>query len=236
MWGVTRSDRLVPAAGGAWGLSLDGRLRNGDRTVGATVTDGAGNIGTSTQILTVGATPPTLSIDGGAVVATADQTPTVSGTSGVTAGQIVEFTLTRTNTNPPLTNPPLMLSATAFVQADQSWNATPKGMTGGEWTIVADVNDLAGNTATDTQVLTIDTVFAITNSALTNDSTPVITGTVETGSTIAVEMGSGDGVTVTVTQNDTFWSATTTFELANGPHPVTVTATNGDGDRVLAQA
>ncbi|MFT7502380.1 MAG: hypothetical protein ACI91Q_001187 [Gammaproteobacteria bacterium] len=233
--GVTQAHQPVPAAGGAWSLTLDGLLRNGDRTVVATVTDGAGNIGTSTQILTVGATPPTLSIDGGAVVATADQTPTVSGTSGVTAGQIVEFTLTRTNTNPPLTNPPLVLSATAFVQADQSWNATPKGMTGGEWTIVADVNDLAGNTATDTQVLTIDTVFAITNSALTNDSTPVITGTVETGSTIAVEMGSGDGVTVTVTQNDTFWSATTTFELANGPHPVTVTATNGDGDRVLAQ-
>jgi hypothetical protein len=104
--GVTQAHQPVPAAGGAWSLTLDGLLRNGDRTVVATVTDGAGNIGTSTQILTVGATPPTLSIDGGAVVATADQTPTVSGTSGVTAGQIVEFTLTRTNTNPPLTDPP----------------------------------------------------------------------------------------------------------------------------------
>ena len=158
--GVTQAHQPVPAAGGAWSLTLDGLLRNGDRTVVATVTDGAGNIGTSTQTLTVGATPPTLTIDGGAVVATADQTPTVSGTSSVTAGQIVEFTLTRTNTKPPLTNPPLVLSATAFVQADQSWNATPKGMTGGEWTIVADVNDLAGNTATATQVLTIDTVGA----------------------------------------------------------------------------
>ncbi|MFT7394390.1 MAG: hypothetical protein ACI83Y_002067, partial [Candidatus Azotimanducaceae bacterium] len=76
--GVTQAHQPVPAAGGAWSLTLDGLLRNGDRTVVATVIDGAGNIGTSTQILTVGATPPTLSIDGGAVVATADQTPTVS--------------------------------------------------------------------------------------------------------------------------------------------------------------
>jgi hypothetical protein len=233
--GVTQAQQPVPAAGGAWSLTLDGLLRNGDRTVVATVTDGAGNIGTFTQILTVTTPPPTLSIDGGSVVTTSDQTPTISGTTDVAVGQFVDFTLTRTNTNPPLTNPPLLLSATAFVQADQTWNITPNGMTGGEWTIVAAVDDPAGNTATDTQVLTIDTVFAITNSALTNDSTPVITGTVESGSIIAVGIGSGAGVTVTVTQNDTFWSATTTFELANGPHPVTVTATNGAGDRVLAQ-
>jgi hypothetical protein len=233
--GVAQAHQPVPAASGAWSLTLDGLLPNGDRTVVATVTDGAGNIGTFTQILTVAAAEPELSIIGGPVAATSDQTPTISGTTDVAAGQIVDFTLTRTNTNPPHTNPPLVLNATAFVQVDESWNVTPNGMTGGEWTIVATVTDPAGNTATDTQVLTVDTVFAITSSDLTNDSTPVITGTVESGSTVAVEMGSGEGVTVSVTQNDTFWTATTTFELANGTHPVTVTATNGAGDTILAQ-
>ncbi|MFT5433125.1 MAG: hypothetical protein ACI9OJ_003830, partial [Myxococcota bacterium] len=233
--GVAQAHQPVPAASGAWSLTLDGLLPNGDRTVVATVTDGAGNIGTFTQILTVAAAEPELSIIGGPVAATSDQTPTISGTTDVAAGQIVDFTLTRANTNPPHTNPPLVLDATAFVQEDQTWNITPNGMTGGRWTIVATVTDPAGNAATDTQVLTV-TVFAITSSALMNDSTPVITGTVESGSKIAVEMGSGEGVTMTVTQNDTFWSATTTFELANGTHPVTVIATDEAGEEtILAQ-
>ena len=233
--GVTQARQPVPAAGGVWSLTLDGLLRNGPRTVVATVTDGAGNIGTFTQILTVAAAEPQLSINGGAATATSDQTPTISGTTDVAVGQVVDFTLTRTNTNAPLTDPPLILTATALVQTNQTWNITPNGLTGGEWTIVADVNDPAGNTATDAQVLTIDTVFAITSSALTNDSTPVITGTVESGSAIAVEMGSGEGVNVTVTQKDTFWSATTDLELANGTHPVTVTATKDAVATILAQ-
>ncbi|MGK0310684.1 MAG: ATP:corrinoid adenosyltransferase, partial [Ilumatobacter sp.] len=227
--GVTQADQPVPNGVGAWELTLDGLLANGDRTVVASVTDGAGNIGTFTQVLTVAATPPSLFIDGDPVAVTADQTPTVSGTSNVAGGQIVELTLTRTN-------PPLELTRTAVVQANGTWNVTPNGFTGGEWTILAAVNDPAGNTATATQVLTIDTVYAITSSALTNDSTPVITGTVESGSTIAVDI---DGLGFTVTQddapNDTVWSATTTSEFANGPHPVLVTATDGTGVRVLEQ-
>jgi hypothetical protein len=139
--GDIQADQPVPNASGAWSLVLDGPLANGPREVVATVTDGAGNIGSFTQTLTVAATPPTLSINGEDAVATSDQTPTVSGTSNVANGQIVEFTLTRTNTNPPLTEPPLVLTATAFVQENQTWNITPKGMTGGEWTIVATVND-----------------------------------------------------------------------------------------------
>ena len=227
--GVTQADQPVPNGVGVWSLTLDGLLANDDHTVVASVTDGAGNIGTFTQVLTVAATEPTLFIDGDPVVATADQTPTVSGTSTRVAGQIIEFTLTRTN-------PPLVLIRTAIVQANGTWNVTPNGFTGGEWTILAAVNDPAGNTATASQVLTIDTVYAITSSALTKDSTPVITGTVESGSAIAVDI---DGLAFTVTQddapNDTVWSATTTSEFANGSHPVLVTATDGAGDRVLEQ-
>ncbi|MFT5046435.1 MAG: hypothetical protein ACI8UP_003414, partial [Porticoccaceae bacterium] len=227
--GNTQANQPVPNAGGVWSLTLDGLLPNGDHTFVATVTDGAGNIGTFTQVLTIAATLPTLAINGGAVAATADQTPTVSGTSNVGGGQMVELTLTRTN-------PPLELTRTAVVQANETWNVTPNGFTGGKWTILAAVNDPAGNTTTASQVLTIDTIFAITSSPLTNDSTPVITGTVESGSVIAVDI---DGLGFTATQddapNDTVWSATTTWEFANGSHPVLVTATNSDGDRILEQ-
>ena len=233
--GVAQANQPLPDASGAWSLVLNGLLPNGVRTVVATVTDGAGNVGSFTQLLTITTSPAALSIDGGAVAATSDQTPTIFGTTDVAPGQLIDFTLTRKNTNAPHTNPPLVLRSSAFVQSDQTWNTTPNGMTGGEWTVVAAVTSAAGNTATDTQVLTVGKVFAITSSDLTGDSTPVITGTVTSGSTVKVAIGSGDGVTVTTTQNDTFWTATTTFELKDGTHPVTVTATNSAGISVLDQ-
>ena len=54
------------------------------------VTDGAGNIGNASQLLTVDTVLPIVSLDGGATVATNDPTPTISGVSDVTAGTLVQ--------------------------------------------------------------------------------------------------------------------------------------------------
>ena len=226
--GVTQADQPLPAAGGAWSLILDGELNNSDHTVIATVSDGAGNTGTFTQTLTVAAPVPTITIDGGATFTTDDQTPTVSGTTDRPAGQSVELTLTRTN-------PALVLNRTALVQdgaASGTWNITPNGITGGEWTIVAKATDSAGNVTTATQVLNVNVIFAITSSNLTKNSSPVITGTVESGSTIAVIV---DSLTFDVTLEDTIWSATTTSTFGSGTVPVVVTATAGGIDTVIRQ-
>jgi len=224
--GTPQADQPVPAADGGWILTLDGLLINGDHTIVATVVDGAGNIGTFTQILTVDTTPPAVSIDGGTVAATNDQTPTITGTTDVAAEQIVKLTLTRTT-------PALTLTRTTIVQDDQTWNITLNGLTGGEWTIIAEVTDPAGNIGTATQVLTIDVNgpdVAITSSALTNDPTPTITGTVETGATIAVSI---DGLSVTDITQGTTWSATTTAALQTGDHNVSVIATDASGNTAL---
>jgi hypothetical protein len=235
--GVTQADKPVPV-GGKWTLKLDGPLSNGNHTVVATVADAIGNTGSATQALWIAAPLPVLSIDGGAVVNTADQTPTITGTSSAPAGQVVHFTLTRTERNPSDALP-LVLTRTAIVQASNTWNITPNGFTGGTWTIEVQVSDLAGDIADATQRLNIAAVFAITSSALTNDSKPVITGTVEPGSTITkVTLGGSEiapsNISVTA---DGFWSATTTSDLGDGTqHSVFVTARDADGvDRILAQ-
>jgi hypothetical protein len=223
--GVIQADQPVPAANGAWSLTLDGELNNTTHEVIATVSDGAGNTGTFTQFLTVNAPVPTISIDGGTTFTTDDQTPTISGTTDRPAGQSVELTLTRTK-------PALVLNRTALVQTNGTWNITPNGLTGGEWTIVAGVADSAGNVTTATQVLNIEMIFAITSSALTNDTTPVITGTVESGSVISVTV---DTLVFTVTQDDTIWSATTNSTFGQGEFPVVVTATAGSVSTVIEQ-
>ena len=235
--GVTQAHKPVPVDG-TWTLALDGPLSNGAHTVVATVADAIGNTGSFTQTLTVAAPLPVVSIDGGAVVNTADQTPTITGISSAAAGQVVHFTLTRTERNPS-DAPPLVLTRTAIVQDGNTWNITPNGFTGGTWTIVAQASDPAGNIVSATQGLNIAAVFAITSSALSNDSTPVITGTVEPGSTITevtlggTEIAPGDISVAT----DGFWSATTTSDLVDGTqHSVLVTAPDAGGvDRTLAQ-
>ncbi|MGK0477491.1 MAG: type VI secretion system secreted protein VgrG, partial [Ilumatobacter sp.] len=121
--GVTQADKPVPV-GGAWTLELDGPLSNGNHVVVATVADAIGNTGSATQALSIAAPLPVLSIDGGAVVNTADQTPTITGTTSAPAGQVVHFTLTRTERNPS-DAPPLVLTRTAIVQASNTWNITP---------------------------------------------------------------------------------------------------------------
>ncbi len=165
-----------------------------------------------------------MTIDGGPTAITNDLSPTITGTTDVAAGRPVTITMTRTT-------PALTLTRTTVVQADLTWNISPNGFTAGEWTIVARVVDPAGNANTATQVLTVDAtapVVTITSSALTNDPTPTISGTTETGSTVAVSV---DGLAVPgVVVTGTAWAATTAVTLGHGSHNVVVTATDTVGN------
>lgn len=226
--GVDRSPTATPSGTGIWSYQAP-LLINGEHTVVARSVDGAGNVGSYSQILTVDTTPPEVSIDGGATALTNDLTPRISGTTDIAAGQVVTLTLTRPG-------PPVTLTRTALVQLDQTWSISPNGFTAGVWTIVAHVADPAGNTSTDSQTLTIDATApaaAITSSALTNDSTPTITGTTEAGASVAVSI---DGLAVTDIVQGLSWSATTTIGLGHGNHNVSVTATDAAGNStILAQ-
>ena len=218
----------VPNASGNWSVTPSVLLANGDHDIVASVVDGAGNIGTFTQVLTVDTIPPAVTIDGGPTAATNSLSPTIRGTTDVAAGRPVTITLTRTA-------PSLILNRATVVQADLTWNIAPNGLTAGEWTIVARVVDPAGNPNTATQVLTIDVtapIVTITSSVLTNNPTPTISGTTETGSIVAVVI---DGVGVPgVVVTGTTWTAATTVTLGHGTHNLSVTATDAVGNTSAA--
>jgi len=223
--GVDRTPAVTPSSTGVWSFQSP-LLINGDHAIVAFSIDGAGNVGSSSQLLTVDTTPPVVAIDGGPLASTNDVSPSLRGTTDVAANQTVALTLTRTA-------PPLTLTRTALVQADQTWSIAPNGFTIGEWTIVARVADPAGNQSSATQTLTIDATApaaAITSSALTNDPTPTIAGLAEAGATIAVSI---DGLAVTDLTQGTSWSATTTVVLGHGSHNVTATATDAVGNSTV---
>ena len=71
---------------GAWSFA-SAELINGNHTIVASVVDGADNIGSFTQILTVDTVPPAVTIDGGLEAVTNDLTPTISGTTDIAAGK-----------------------------------------------------------------------------------------------------------------------------------------------------
>ncbi len=223
--GVEQTPAVTPSDTGIWSYQAP-LLANGDHTIVASSVDGAGNVGSYSQVLTVDTTPPVVTIGGGDIATTNDLTPTIRGVTDIAAGQVVTLTMTRPG-------PPVTLTRTALVQADQSWNISPNGLTPGVWTIVARVVDPAGNAGTDTQTLTIDATApaaAITSSPLTNDPTPTITGTAEVGATVAVSI---DGLALTDIVQGPAWSATATVSLGHGSHNVSVIATDAAGNATL---
>jgi hypothetical protein len=91
-------------------------------------------------------TAPTLIIAGGATVSTKDNTPTISGTSDA-EGRTVSVTVGSQ-------------TVTAVV-TDGDWSVTLTELSEGSHTVTASVSDAAGNGATATQALTVDTTVAI---------------------------------------------------------------------------
>ena len=78
--------------GGTWNVTPTS-VADGPHVVTVSVTDAAGNLGSTTQALTVDTTPPTVTITGGASVATNDPTPTISGTTDAAAATTVTVTV-----------------------------------------------------------------------------------------------------------------------------------------------
>ena len=68
-------------------------LANGTYSVVASVIDGAGNLGSATQQLTIDTVPPVVTIDGGASMPTNNRTPTIAGSTDAAPGTTVEVTV-----------------------------------------------------------------------------------------------------------------------------------------------
>ncbi|MFY8329165.1 Ig-like domain-containing protein, partial [Pseudoalteromonas sp. ZZD1] len=215
-------------ADGTWSVDVPTDLAEGSFTVGASVTDAAGNTASDTETGGVIDTQaPTFDID--PITATNDTTPTITGSSDE-IGATVMLTVTDAAGNEQ--------NLTATVQADGTWSVgVPTDLAEGSFTVDASVTDAAGNTASDTETGgVIDTTapsVSISAPELTNDNTPLVTGTSDlANSDIIVTFTDSNGShSVTVQTDDNGqWQAEASQALADGNYSVSVSLSDAAGN------
>ncbi|WOR27369.1 Ig-like domain-containing protein [Citrobacter braakii] len=243
--GTTISDE-----NGNWSFTPAPALGEGSHSLTATVTDAAGNISPATPpfVVVVDTLPPaaptiTSVIDdqpGNTALTngqlTNDAQPTLNG-----KGEIGAIITIRDNG---------VAIGTAQVDESGNWRFTPDAPLGqGQHIFTTVATDRAGNSGGVSSSFTIEldsvapsipvissvqdstapTTGPITNGQTTNESRPALSGTGEIGATITV-LSDGQPIgTTTVGANGT-WSLTPTDALSNGPHTLTVTATDSAGN------
>ena len=219
---VTVNGQTINAtpSGGAWAIDSP-LLANATYPVVASVVDGAGNLGSATQQLTVDTVLPVITIDGGASVTTNDPTPTIAGTTDVEPGTTVHVAVGAQD-------------RTALVQAGGAWNVTASALADGTSTVTASVHDPAGNAGTDTQTLTVDTAApAVTiaggATALTNDATPTISGTAAVAPGTSVQVDLADETLTAPVQPNGGWSVTSA-SLSDGAHRIVMSVSDAAGN------
>ncbi len=205
---------------GTWNVT-PAALTDGTRTVTAAVTDPAGNESTDSQELTVDTAAPAVTITGGANALTKDATPLISGTAAVAPGTPVTVTVSDQD-------------LTGLVQSDGTWSVTAAALVNGPRRVVMSVSDAAGNPASTSQTLTVDTVapgVAIAGgaAATTRDTTPTIAGTsaASPGTTVTVTIA-GQTMTTLVQANGS-WNVTPS-SIGLGTYPVVASAPDPAGN------
>ncbi|MCZ3044033.1 Ig-like domain-containing protein, partial [Acinetobacter baumannii] len=190
-------------------------LADGPHTITVTATDAAGNVGNDTAVVTIDTVAPNAP-----VLDPINATDPVSGQA--------EPGSTVTVTYPDGT------TATVVAGTDGSWSVpNPGNLVDGD-TVTATATDPAGNTSlpgTGTVSADITAPVVALDDVLTNDSTPALTGTVnDPTATVVVNV---DGVDYPAVNNgDGTWTLAdnTLPALADGPHTITVTATDAAGN------
>ncbi|WP_227553416.1 BapA/Bap/LapF family large adhesin [Acinetobacter baumannii] len=210
---------VVAGPDGSWSVPNPGNLVDGD-TVTATATDPAGNTSLpGTGTVSADITAPVVALDD---VLTNDSTPALTGTvNDPTATVVVNVD----GVDYPAVN-----------NGDGTWTLadnTLPALTDGPHTITVTATDAAGNVGNDTAVVTIDTSLPVVSldDLTTNDTTPALTGAIDDPTaTVVVNV---DGIDYPATNNgDGTWTLAdnTLPVLADGPHTVSVTATDVAGN------
>ncbi|WP_238816820.1 Ig-like domain-containing protein, partial [Acinetobacter baumannii] len=211
----------VDSTAGTWTVSVPGSdlTADADKTIDAKVTfiDAAGNSSSvnDTHTYTVDTVAPNAP-----VLDPINATDPVSGTAE--AGSTVTVTY------------PDGTTATVVAGTDGTWSVpNPGNLVDGD-TVTATATDPAGNTSlpgTGTVSADITAPVVALDDVLTNDSTPALTGTVnDPTATVVVNV---DGTDYPAVNNgDGTWTLAdnTLPTLADGPHTITVTATDAAGN------
>lgn len=236
------------AANGNWSVDVTGAaLATGTYEARVTAVDAAGNTSSAMRSVTVDLETDVAVDDGQAggddLLTAAEAASGLTITGSAEAGATVQVSFE---------------GVTRSVQADGSgnWSATFTAAEVPAGTYDATVNvlatDLAGNSAQASHVIHVDTEVqnlthatptpnaivadGIVNAAESADGF-VVTGTVEAGSTVTVQLGSG--VTITATVNGTSWSATIPASALPGEETqqvLSVRATDANGNMALQQS
>ncbi|EXD91251.1 Ig-like domain-containing protein, partial [Acinetobacter baumannii] len=187
-------------------------LADGPHTITVTATDAAGNVGTDTGVVTVDTTAPAAP-----VIDPVNGTDLITGTAE--PGSTVTVTYPDGST------------ASVVAGPDGTWTVPNPGLNDGD-TVTAVTEDPAGNTSGPaTAVVDAVAPTVALDDVLTNDSTPALTGTVnDPTATVVVNV---DGVDYPAVNNgDGTWTLAdnTLPALTDGPHTITVTATDAAGN------
>ena len=238
--------------GGSWTFSPTVPLLDGSHNITVTATDAAGNASGPTAgfNVVVDTVPPIVPIILSVIddqtqpgtnlplingQLTKDTQPTLSGTAEANAIIIVK------DGNNVL--------GTAQADGLGNWTFTPTGPLGqGTHTLNVTATDAAGNVSTTASFgVNIDSVApnppvivtvldntapvlgAITNGQATNETRPSLSGTAEANAIIKV-YSDGNLIGTTVANGSGAWSLTPVAALGNGPHTLTVTATDAAGN------
>ena len=156
-------------------------------------------------------TAPLLTIDGGATRSTNDTTPPISGTTDEAAGTSVTVAVGGQTLHAP-------------VVAGGAWTVSTGALSPGAHDVAASITDASQNTASASQVLTVDTTAPGVTidggaTAATNDDSPTISGTTDApaGAPVTVVVG-GQTLTTSVGLNGAWTVHAAT--LTEAPHLV----------------
>jgi hypothetical protein len=230
------------ALDGSWSVTPT-LLADGTYPVQASTVDGAGNVGSATQELTIDTIPPLITLNGAPTVLTNNPTATISGTTNAVPGTLVTVNVDAQTLDAVVNGTPIVESVgaqtlIAVVQSTGTWNVAPAPMGEGARTVTAAVTDPAGNTSTATEELTVNTVapaVSITGgaTALTDNSAPTITGTTGAPVGAIVTVTLADQTLTGPVQSDGSWSVTSAH-IADGPHVVVMTVSDAAGNQASA--
>ena len=221
-------------------------LSDGSHSLTSTVTDAAGNTGPASTPVTVTVDTQAPAAAGNLQLSNGDGTPIAAG------GSTNDTTPTLSGTAEPGSTVTVSdgdtVLGTATAGSDGSWSFTPTDpLSEGQHNLTSTVTDTAGNTGpgstaviviVDTSAPAVASELLLSNdqsgtpvpvsNGLTNDTTPVLSGRAEPGSTVTIS--DGDTVLGTATVgNDGSWSFTAPV-LAAGDHSLTATVTDTAGN------
>ncbi|MDO6561740.1 Ig-like domain-containing protein, partial [Paraglaciecola chathamensis] len=204
-------------------------LAEGEFTVVTQVTDEAGNTSTQTTTGNVDTQAPNLSVD--APDNSNDATPTITGTTDAPVNATVNLTVTGSDG--------AVQTLSASVQANGTYSAeVPVDLAEGSYTVEAGVADAAGNEANASNTGNIDTaapLLTINTPDVSNDNTPVISGTTDNapGTEVNLVVTDSDGVSQTLVasvQSDGTFSIEIATPLADGPYTLSASTEDEAGN------